>query len=330
MRISPLVLLACYAAAPSALLAEVVHIDGIVRVKDGSWRGVKLTVVPEFSEPFEVDLRSDRFDLMLPLYATYLLRAEHAGCPTKEVLFDCTVPPAFWRTSFEFPIEIGLVVESARTMFVYAGPVGLVTFDQARADFTYTTDYTRIKNVRPLPDLHARMPASALAGGTGPDPLAAAFASLMGQASSGVADTPGVVPVADHIPPVESDRLVAEDVFTASINVVPVDGPAMHIVPSLRTTVVMPTAPVARAKPVAVRTVVKPPIPLVPTRDERPCGTHDIVWQAHCVIRIDRLPTPDGCSELRKVVHAYGAIFFFHDGRAVTEPYYQNALTAQH
>lgn len=329
MRLTPLVLLASLAAVPYAYSAEVLHIDGIVRVEDGSWKGVILTVVPEFSEPFVVDLRSNRFDLVLPLHATYLLRAEHAGCPTKEVLFDCTLLPAFGRTSFEFPIQIDLAVELEGSMFMYAGPVGLVTFDEARADFTYTTDYTRIKQVRSLPHLHARMPASALGDGSRADPLVAAFAFLMEQASSGVAETLEPV-VSTTTAPAQSDRLVEEGSLTASNDNVPMDGPAIHDVLSLGATVVMPTAPVARAEPVAARTIVKPPMPWLPTMDERPCGTHDVVSQMHCVIKIDRVPTPDGCSELRKVMHAYGAVFFFHDGRAVTEPYYENALIAHH
>ncbi len=328
MRLSTRCLLACLATLPLGLHAEVLHIDGIIRVKEGSWKGVKLTVVPEFSEPFAVDLHSSRFDLMLPLHATYLLRAEHAGCPTKEVLFDCTVPSAFGQTAFEFPIQIDLAVEA--TLFEYAGPVGLVTFEEGSADFTYTTDYSRIKQVRPLPDLHQRMPASALGGGGGADPMAAAFASLLAQASTGGGGLSAVEPIPVALPAVTNVRVVKEAPLMASITNVALDLPVPHNEPLVATVLPSTSAPLARPTPVAVRTVVKPPMAELPERHDRPCGTHDIEAHAHYVIKIDRVPTPDGCSELRKVVHAYGGIFFFHDGRAVTEPFYQHALTAQH
>lgn len=312
------------------VLAEVVHIDGIVRVKGGAWKGVKLTVVPEYSAPFEVALTSSRFDLELPLQSTYLLRAEHAGCPTKEVLFDCSVPPAFGRNAFEFPVLIELALEQPGTHFEYAGPVGLVTFEEAQEDFTYTTDYTRIELVEPLPQLHARMPASALGNTTSVDPLAAAFASLLAHAATGAAAIPATGPAPAPTPvPAEPVDVAEEAPLPAPIAVAPVAVAAAVSIPVPAPVVTKTVAPVARTEPFPHRTTAKRPAPEPPATDSRPCGTHDIETHPRFVIRTDRITTADGCSELRKVVHAYGAVFFFHDGRAVTEPYYLLALGAQ-
>lgn len=330
MRSFHALLIAGLVCLPGMLRADVVHIDGIVRVKAGSWKGVKLTVVPEYSAPFQVDLSSSRFDLELPLHSIYLLRAEHAGCPTKEVLFDCTVPRAFGRKAYEFPVLIELAVEQHGTHFQYAGPVGLVTFEEDRADFTYTTDYTRIELVGPLPRLHARMPASALGNSAGADPLAAAFALLLAQASTSAATSPAAAPEPTPTPvPEEPVDVVEEAPLPAPMDVAPVAvAPAVSIPPPAPV-VAKTVAPVARWEPAILRTTPTHPTPEPPATDSRPCGTHDIEAHPRFVIRTDRIATADGCSELRKVVHAYGAVFFFHDGRAVTEPVYQLALGAQ-
>lgn len=330
MRYLSLLLLVVLATTPCLVRAEVLHIDGVVRVKEGSWKGVTLTVVPEFSAPFVVALSSSRFELTLPLQATYLLRAEHAGCPTKEVLFDCTVPPAFEGTAFEFPIQIDLAVATAGSLVAYAGPVGMVTFAEASADFTYTTDYTRIANVRSLPELHARMSATALRGGTGADPVAAAFSSLLAKASSGGSATPAATPLLAPLPaPVVAVLVVEGPSLPMPIAVVPVHVASVDSIPPTLLAVAKRATPLATAQRDPVRAAVHHLRTPLPTPDDRPCGTHDLQTQTHCVIRIDRIPTPDGCSELRKVVHAYGAVFFFHDGRAVAEPFYQRALSAQ-
>ena len=330
MRSLSLLLLAVLVTVPRLVRAEVLHIDGIVRVKEGSWKGVTLTVVPEFSASFVVALSSGRFDLNLPLQATYLLRAEHAGCPTKEVLLDCTVPPAFEGVAFEFPIQIDLAVAVAGPPVAYAGPVGLVTFAGASADFTYTTDYTRIANVRSLPELYARMPATALRRGTNTDPVASAFPSPLAQASSRDRATPVKAPLPAALPaPVVAVLVVEGSLTPMPIAVVPVHVASVDSITPTLLAVAKRATPLAAAEPAPARAVVHHPKTHLPTPDDRPCGTYDLETHALCVIRIDRIHTTDGCSELRKVVHAYGAVFFFHDGRAVAEPYYQRALSAQ-
>lgn len=328
----------CIVVIAGSLCAEVLHTDGIIRVRNGNWRNARITVVPEFSEPFEIDLTSSKFELDLPLYSTYLLRAEHTGCSTKEVIFDCTVPPHFGQTHFTFPFQIDLEVESSDTIYPYAGPVGLVTFDEGLADFTYVTDYTRIHGVATLSALHARMPDSRL-----DQPFAdpAMERSLGNGSTSDVeisgADPLGVSPQVVDIASMEEQAMLAETLWDEPVRK-PAGGPSTPDV-----TLANPTAEEKKTVPAANASSGSTPAAVVvksaarkvrivntPVEvEEGPCGTRTFREEPRCLVWIHRVPSAEGCTEFRKVVHAYGGVFYFHEGRSVTEEVYRTLLSAQ-
>src|SRR5690606_22262652 len=118
------------------------YTDGILRVKGADWQDSRLTVMPQFGDAFEIPLTSDHFKLDLGLLSTYLIRAAHEGCATKEIVFDLWVPDAYRNATFRFPFEIILEAFKANEEpYSYEQPIGAVFFDEATADFTYITDY---------------------------------------------------------------------------------------------------------------------------------------------------------------------------------------------
>ncbi|MGB6046427.1 MAG: hypothetical protein WBG34_02400 [Flavobacteriales bacterium] len=59
---------------------------------------------------------------------------------------------------------------------------------------------------------------------------------------------------------------------------------------------------------------------------EQPSGSHELNILPTMVIVIDRFANGTTSTELRKVTHAYGAVFYFQDGRSVTEHTYRQRL----
>lgn len=339
-------LLAALLSAPF-IQASVLHADGIIRVKGDGWRGTRVTVVPEFSQPYDVDMKAPRFVLHLPLQSTYLIRAEHADCPTKEVVFDLRVPAAAMAQEYEFPFEIILEMQPAGVELRYAGPVGLVSFDKNVNDFDYITDHRLIALLPKADELRERAPAelhpqmrstdvSTVTGTSGSfgsvieaehvDPAQLEPTTLV--AASVLVGTP--IPVdpitttglsdqakrADHseaVPPTPT-----LNVSTTALDEVAPGGPAEH----MSTSVALVSLPAQRRiepapKATATHGVLQEEKPLAP------CGTDETITSGRMVIHTQRIPTADGgCQELRTVTHAYGAVFHFHDGRPVTEAFF--------
>ena len=59
---------------------------------------------------------------------------------------------------------------------------------------------------------------------------------------------------------------------------------------------------------------------------EKPPGSHELNVLPTMVIVIDRFGKGTTSTELRKVTHAYGAVFYFQDGAAITERTYRQLL----
>ncbi|MCB9184248.1 MAG: hypothetical protein H6591_10040 [Flavobacteriales bacterium] len=329
---------------------NVLRTDAILRVKGDSWEGTRVTVLPEFGEPYDVPLNSHRFDLEFGLQAVYVLRAEHAGCPTKEVVFDCRVPMAYASIEFDFPFEIILEkLRPSQEPFTYANPVGAVFFESAKEDFGYTTDYSRIMEAPVIPELIQRLERFIQAQ---PAPLASPVSvSLSDQlrlaAEANGSERPsriGEAPVEgdhmeDHSKAAGRDAsamtapeytttvlLTKETEDDVSVTASDIASERRSLPPKVTVVVNARRNPSSRDSVVLQRSVPIAERNEVMNDPQGPCGSHDLLSSARCIIRIDRVPTSDGCTELRKVTHAWGGVFYFQDGRSATEAVYLREL----
>lgn len=326
------------------LHATVLHADGIIRVKGDGWRGTRVTVVPEFSQPYDVDMSAPRFVLHLPLQTTYLVRAEHVDCPTKEVVFDLRVPAAGMAQEYEFAFEIILEVQPDGVELRYAGPVGLVSFDKTANDFDYITDHRLIALLPKADELRERAPAElrpqlrASASGSTSDMRepARVVTSVDFEATVPEPLPPARVPTVAPMPvlnELSEAELVKQRIAEPAREVEPAS--STLALPSKARTETPSSLHLAPIRAVAVASTHEAstenaPKPMFPIVENRPCGTDETITQGRMVIHIQRVPTADGgCQELRTVTHAYGAVFHFHDGRPVTEAYF-NIVSAVH
>ena len=58
------------------------------------------------------------------------------------------------------------------------------------------------------------------------------------------------------------------------------------------------------------------------------CNEQEMIVEQRRVTYINRASREGSCTELRKVVHAYGAVFYFQDGSSITEWMYQQGMIA--
>lgn len=328
--------------------------DGLLRTSGVERSEVRLTVIPEFSAPYPVQHSGGRFDLELPYHAHYVLRAEAPGCATKEVVFNVNLPERLNGLERTFALEILMERMAEGATFQYAGPVGLVFFDGEKEEFVHTTDHSRIyENSAVVLALHksegfaddGRWAASAtLVAQPVGDPLAARLSQLqLGQVLSSatpasvagqrtirvVGETPFKAAVSDAAPlpapspsPLVSTIREAE-VIAASTSAVPSPTAAED-----KTVDPLSTRLVAPASSVSTKQIQTSEVSNAARPDATfsQCGTTESTWIGRCLVTVDRLPTGTGCTELRKAEHTYGAVFYFHDGRSITEHHYKQLL----
>ena len=323
-------------AATLGAHALFLHTDGLIKVKGGSWRDVTITVVPEFSAPFEIALTGPHFKLDLPVYSTYLLRAEHPGCAAKAILFDCTVPERLGDLDFEFPFEVELEMMTSQEAFEYAGPVGLVSFNELKTDFTYNTDYTKIHDVPALPQLE-RVMASAL-GSHGIDQLnLISGLSTMPKVESISPAPPTDVPLPAPVSHIKQVNAMREGSNSPSVLFLPAaEEQGSDRETELAFSVVKASEPkeshtVSNSResntPHIVPIAFKPNVDPGQDQDKsEQCNTHQFIQERRYVMTIDRVATDDGCLELKRVSHAYGAVYYFINGMAATGERYSTTL----
>lgn len=300
------------------------YADGLLRVRGGDWRDTRVTVVPEYGDPFEVPLSSDHFDLDMGLESSYLLRAVQVGCAAKEIIFDLRVPVAYRSQVFHFPFEILLeVFKPDEEPYAYAQPVGAVFFDASTEDFVYTTDHRRISLARSMPTLIERMgthislhpnPENALAGyealfdqdlNAGPLPALPVAVAIRDSLPNGKLQ-PG--PIADHAPAIPAPARAEP---TTAMHGTKAPAFSEH----QSSPAVLPVAmPLAESR-------ISTHFALEPSRAQ--LAMHEFQKLPTMYIRIDRFGNADHTMELRKVTHAYGAVFYFQDGLAITRRAYE-------
>ena len=353
MYIRPVLLVLC-AICSVAAHAGMLVADGLLRTVGVDRSVVRLTVLPEFSEPYPVQHSGGHFELELPYHAHYVLRAEAPGCATKEVVFNVNLPVRLNGPERAFALEILMELMPDGATFHYAGPVGVVFFDETKQAFEHTTDHSRIYENSPV--LLAMHKAEGFADdglwAVGPtvvavsvgDPLAARLPQLqLGQVlrttsitnASGqrsirvVGEAPyqaAVIEPAPMLPPAEPLPLNAK-VGPAIVTAGAAPEPSTAIATS-RTTVnsVERVMDVAQRRPAMVEHTEDRAIALRADATTAQCGTTESNWIGRCLVTVDRLSTGTGCTELRKAEHIYGAVFYFHDGRSITEHHYKQLL----
>ncbi len=315
------------------------YADGLLRVRGADWRDSRVTVVPEFGDPFEIPLSSDHFDLDLGLESSYLVRAVHEGCAAKEIVFDLRVPVQNRSQVFHFPFEILLeVFKPNEEPYGYAHPVGAVFFDPAKEDFIYTTDYQRISQARSVATLVERMdthislhphPENALAGyealfdhdpNAWPLPPTTAARALPDSVTAG---TDKDSPPSRERPPARTEHIAFS---------IPAAPSPVLVQPTTKAPGTYAPPVAAHQGDVAVLAVVAPDpesristhFALEPTSAQQ--AMHEFQRLPTMFIQIDRFGNSESTMELRKVTHAYGAVFYFQDGIAITQRAYTEEL----
>ena len=144
----------------------VLRADGLLVVKGAGSSGSKITIVPFGSPAYSLPEGTKRFELALELNGHYLTSFSLEGCPTKEVYFDTSVPGKVGHVEFDFPFMVTLEHLPEEHMFEYEGPVGFVHYAPHMQDFGYDTQYL----VRVKDELRQRMDAFQ-ATGIDPGPM---------------------------------------------------------------------------------------------------------------------------------------------------------------
>jgi hypothetical protein len=353
MSIRPVLLVLCGICSIAAHAGMLVA-DGLLRTVGVDRSVVRLTVVPEFSEPYVVQHSGGRFELELPYHAHYVLRAEAPGCATKEVVFNVNLPVRLNGLERPFPLEILMERMPDGATFHYAGPVGLVFFDETKQAFEHTTDHSRIYENSPV--LLAIHKAEGFADdglwAVGPtpvaqpvgDPLAARLPQLqLGQVlqttstktANGNRTTRvvGEAPYQAALIDPEPTRPPARPLPVSAKGVPDIVAPRASTEPSptiaISSTIVNAmerVVDVVQSKPTMVEHAEAHPIDPRTDAPAAECGTTESNWIGRCLVTVDRLSTGIGCTELRKAEHIYGAVFYFHDGRSITEHHYKQLL----
>lgn len=292
------------------------RIDGIVRVKKVSPASARVIVVPNEGEVRTITEALSHFTLTLDLQTNYLLSFECNGCVTKQLLFDTHVPAG--RAAYEFPFQVTLEPPPTDAPFAYAGPVGLIRYDPAIADFGYDTDYKiardevltkRLEQVRarseaaPVPDLQ---PLPAPPAAAAPVPSASEVTTFM--------------PPAPEKPDVDAPRGPFEELAPTRSEVAPLVHPTGERPPPPPVPpapVRMPPAPPAPKPVEAIEEVPRPAAVL-----EHDGRTEEVIPEKLRVTTIVRIRAEGRITEYRRVAQYYGGVVYFKDGVACTEAVY--------
>lgn len=330
--------------------------DGLLRVVSVDRASVQLTLIPEFSAARVIAHKGGRFELDLPYHAHYVLRAEAPGCATKESIFDANVPRSMEREERIFPLEILMERMEANEAFHYAGPVGLVYFDASIPEFVYSTDHRRIHDrstlvttmhrkdhipddgnwaevpgaYQPIGDpLAARLDELVTGIPTIVRPTASASNTIAVQEMNANGGGPAVEEPTEASPVDSSSSQGTNDGHPAPVAQLRPTQAAVRFSEPLEAGTATREKAIAQQNEAlprsADRSVVRSASMIErPTVEE--CGTSEQQVLPRCVLTIHRIPTGSGCTELRKAVHAYGAIFFFHDGGSISGQQYSELL----
>ena len=284
--------------------SEFLLVDGIVQVKDMPMEGTRLVALAEDGSSRVVTTGLARFTMALDLSTTYLLSFEREGCVSKSILFDTHVPDGFKGTApFDFPFKVTLSKRPGNDPYQYAGPVGFVHFSETIGDFGYDTDYS-VKLDAPVFERMAEFQSAEKAAlNAGPS---AALTANAGPASVVV--------------PIDNDRegMQPLDELAPTLSRVP---PGVHLTERTPRDLVHRKVTRPSLLTFPERSVAIPlPAPMVVVAEMAPVEAAATMFTEETIVEKLRVTTitriQHGCSttELRRVAHSYGAVFYFKDG----------------
>lgn len=328
-------------SAVRPLHARSVSADGLLRVEGASWQGTRVFVVPATGQAYEFELTDVRFILPLVANERYMLSFERIGCPTKQVLFDTHLPDHVTSVDLVFPFQVTLSYLPVSERFEYDGPVGFVHYSAAVSDFVFTTQYKlkQQKNMTERLDVLRLAPphndaAQATSVSSVPFPATPLVAPSSEPEAPEVGTTP-LVPIAHVI--AEGETLDRSTMKVSTLPQVELRMDPIQVQPSaldIPLEVLLPSVvPLVVLEPVRAPALSTSVVPAVGAQVDRSgtspsCEHHEVLIEPRRITYITRPKREGGCTELRKVVHAYGAVFYFHDRSSITERMYQNALAA--
>lgn len=335
-------------AARGTLLA-----DGILRVKGADLSTATITVVPNGAPAYMRSIQTREFDLSLPLNDTYLISFSREGCPVKEVYFDTSVPVDHHAALFSFPFQVTLDHVGPERMFAYAGPVGFVRYMHELKDFGYETQYV----VKVNDELHERM-REMQATGMDPKRIAAPTAAVVLTLPRGGRSTPAflndmhggtLAPTVSHVPAlvhVLGERAEASPTVARTVPVIDpevlsadvagaldeVERPIYDTAQTSLGTPLLVPVPILRTASVRLDARIEEEAPVVHLSDDATAvlaarWEEETIMEPRRVTHVLRELRSNGTvNEFRKVQHAYGAVFYFHNTTSISEHTFQRSV----
>ena len=299
------------------------NLDGIFLVKGMSMAGARVIVLTAGEEPRILTTDVEHFTLRLDLNTNYMLSFERAGCVSKQLQFNTSLPKDYpVAGDFYFPFQVTLEPLPEGQHYTYAGPVGAIHFDKSINGFGYDTDYRITKD-----DMLTKR-------------LELAHDQLARQAS------PGLKPEEEATPALASTGRPAVkgqvDIHTPYEVIAPMVSRTAPMVHVLETPVAPKEAPPTYAKPLRValdelrpkrpepEILALHPVPNVQDI-QVPMAVPSQWWKE---VQADRLHVTTTITvqedqravEYRRVVSYYGGITYFRDGLPCSEVIYEQGI----
>lgn len=284
--------------------------------------GARAVIVSDDSMAMVLREGLSHFTHAFQLQTRYLISFEREGCVTKQILFDTHVPAEYLGFApFSFPFEVTLAPPPAGIMFEYAGPVGFVRFMVELEDFGYDTDY-RIKSDPPLQERLREFRISE----TGSAIVAARSArSTSGPhleepaSSPDIRDDDVLAPMLSRVPPLVHLVLRPGEVMSRLVPVRVATTPDLVAAPEP-----VQAAPASRSLPRPL--ALQPPAPQLmqeaAIEEAADMREEELLIETRRVTTIVRIRRRGELLEFHRVVHQYGAVFFFKNGQSCTELQY--------
>jgi hypothetical protein len=324
--------------------------DGTLRTRGVREGELRVTVMPLNAPAYTLPVGSKRFILELELDNTFVVTFEQAGCITKQLYFDTTVPADMHGGSFTFPFQVTLDARDEKHAFAYAGPVGFVRYHHHVGDFGFETNYTVLVDPSfgersaemdrggsdPIIVVPTAMAARVVTSGYHSPEASMPPERVESSAMGTLAPTVGRVPLMVHrtgggqkevvilvVPADEVPELVDPEDVPAPV-IVPLviirSSPVtVSLPPEVRVLEVKLVAPVdsTTSLPMVVAiTKIKPPS-IAAGREE------ELIVEVRRVTTVVRIHLPEGRStEYRRVAHFNGGTVFFKDGESIPEHAY--------
>ncbi|MBL8001080.1 MAG: hypothetical protein JNL05_03880 [Flavobacteriales bacterium] len=287
-------------------------VDGKLKVKGASLEGARMVMVDGSGNVLVMEQGLEHFTVPMDYNANYLMAFERAGCVSKQVLFDTSLPfSASLEEERTFLFEVTLMAPPEGQQFVYAGPVAQVHYVASIHDFGYDTDY-RVKTPPLLLEHMARAQA-----GERPARDRVVVVEPIKEAAH--------APATSAEPERHAEREMPLVHRTGAGPAVRAE-PARAAVPAIEVKRVVRPAPTpapVRAK--APQPEVVAPVPAA-TADQVQQRQDEVVVEHLRVTHIARIRQGDRITEYRRVETRYGQVYYFRDGGPVPASTYFTAV----